>query len=235
MITAPAMLPVMTTVEPPSAQALQDVLYDILAVGVDSDASATTASAIEGFLHEHARSPKPREAFVAFFREQGLSWSQARTLGAEPQALPPLKLVSPAGPRPIDLPARARASEASELGGSARDRAPAAHSDAWAALEPVAPAAPGPRGMALAVTALALVAVVLGLALGLGYRQLEQVSAQLDAAQAQSRNQAEALGAMQQRLAQVQAGVSDSGRRMARVEQQSALLLESLLPTTPAQ
>jgi hypothetical protein len=58
MTTASAQLSTTPATESPGTQALQDVLYDTLAVGVDSDASASTASAIETFLHEHARSPK---------------------------------------------------------------------------------------------------------------------------------------------------------------------------------
>lgn len=229
MTTASALLSATPAAESPSTQALQDVLYDTLAVGVDSDASATTASAIETFLHEHARSPKPREAFLAFFREQGLSLGQARALGAAPQALPPLKLVAPA-PRALDA-SQLQAAESLELAEPVATRSSRAVASMHAAL-----AAPGgQRSMLTVWSALALVAVVLGMALGIGQRQLEALSAQLETAQEQSRSQAEALAALQQRLAQVQAGVAQSGQRMERVEKQNALLLEWLPPTTPAQ
>jgi len=218
MTTASALLSATPAPESPSTQALQDVLYDTLAVGVDSDASASTASAIEKFLHEHARSPKPHEAFVAFFREQGLSLGQARALGAAPQALPPLKLVAPV---------QMQSAEPLEL---AAPRSPRSVAPAQAA--PATPSAP--RSMVAVWSAFALVAVVLGMALGIGNRQLDALSAQLDAAREQNRSQAEALGALQQHLTQVQAGVAASAQRMERMEKQNALLVE-WLPTTPAQ
>jgi hypothetical protein len=219
------MLPTVPAVEPPSVQMLQDVLYDILAVGVDSDASASTTGAIETFLHEHARSPKPREAFVAFFRAQGLSWSQARSVAVEPQALPPLRLVPPSTPRPID-PDAVQPGEPPQLAVPDHVGAEAfvAHTPSVAARRSWAPWA-----------ALALVATLIGGAFGFGYRELEALTSQLGAAQAQNRAQAEALGQLQQRLAEVQSGAAASAERIERVESQNTLLLESLLPAAPAE
>lgn len=218
MTTASARLP--AAAELPSTQALQDVLYDILAVGVDSDASASTTHAIEVFLHEHARSPKPHEAFVAFFREQGLSLGQARSLAAEPQPLPPLKLVPAAAPRPID-PSHVQPAD------------PIAFAATAPAAGLAAPAGTMTRPSAGVWAAVAVFALALGLGLGLGYRQLEAISTELDRARAEGRAQAQALDALQQRLEQVQAGVAESGTRIGRVEEQSALLLETLLPAAP--
>ena len=54
-------------------QLMQDVLYDILATGVDPDQADAPSLEIEHFLFEHARAPKTAEEFRAFFAAHGLS------------------------------------------------------------------------------------------------------------------------------------------------------------------
>src|SRR5712671_6118944 len=80
-------------------QAMQDVLYDILATGIDPEQSDAPSAEIERFLHEHARAPKTLDEFRAFFAEHGLS-VRTRPL---PQASAALSLP------PIECPPAARA------------------------------------------------------------------------------------------------------------------------------
>ena len=63
---------------------MQDVLYDILATGLDPDQSDAPSEAIERFLFEHARAPKTADEFRAFFAVHGLS---VRARAQEPVAL----------------------------------------------------------------------------------------------------------------------------------------------------
>lgn len=74
-------------------QVMQDVLYDILANGVDPD-SNVSVEVIEAFLHEHARAPKSATELTAFFAQHGLS-----TRPDEPppaiSSLPPIERVAP--------------------------------------------------------------------------------------------------------------------------------------------
>lgn len=51
---------------------LLDVLYEILASGLEPESATVSSSDIETFLHQHARSPKSRADMEAFFRQGGL-------------------------------------------------------------------------------------------------------------------------------------------------------------------
>ena len=62
-------------------QAMQDVLYDILATGIDPEQAQLPLDAIERFLHEHARANKSPDEFRAFFAQHGLSVSTRASFG----------------------------------------------------------------------------------------------------------------------------------------------------------
>src|SRR5262245_17784727 len=80
---------------PIDVQAMQDVLYDIIATGIDVEPNDVPSAAIERFLHEHARTPKSVDEFRAFFAEHGLS---VRTRPAAHVALPPIEAPVPVPP-----------------------------------------------------------------------------------------------------------------------------------------
>src|SRR5688500_4816351 len=85
-------------------QAMQDVLYDILANGMDPESCEVPTQEVERFLFEHARSPRSRDEFHSFFAAHGLS---VRTHFAPPPAglvLPPLE--RPAGREDGGMPVR---------------------------------------------------------------------------------------------------------------------------------
>ena len=52
--------------------ALEDTMYEMLAVGLDPCESRVTQKEIQQFLFEHARSPKSIEEFLSFFRTHNL-------------------------------------------------------------------------------------------------------------------------------------------------------------------
>ncbi len=54
------------------ASELLDVLYEILASGLEPESATVSTSDIETFLHQHARSPKSRAEIEAFFASGGL-------------------------------------------------------------------------------------------------------------------------------------------------------------------
>lgn len=87
-------------------QAMQDLLYDILATGVDSESTDVSVETIEAFLHEHARVPKSSAEFRAFFAQQGLTSRMPVPAPPAVAALPPLKRVvaPPPQPRPSSVP-----------------------------------------------------------------------------------------------------------------------------------
>lgn len=51
---------------------LLDILYEILASGLEPEGACVSSSDIETFLHQHARSPKTRPEMEAFFQQAGL-------------------------------------------------------------------------------------------------------------------------------------------------------------------
>jgi hypothetical protein len=65
-----------TAASPTSAPAdvsdLVDILYEILASGLEPENATVSCSDIESFLHQHARSPKSRAEVEAFFAGGGL-------------------------------------------------------------------------------------------------------------------------------------------------------------------
>lgn len=77
----------------PSVEALEDVLYDILASGVDPGSAPGTLEAVQFFLHEHARQRKSPAELVAFFDACGLSYGRdLQHIPSADIALPPIEL-----------------------------------------------------------------------------------------------------------------------------------------------
>jgi hypothetical protein len=68
---------------------LQDILYDMLASGIDAEPAGVTSAEIERFLHEHAREAKALDDFRAFFDRHGLH-ADARTHESAVLELPPI-------------------------------------------------------------------------------------------------------------------------------------------------
>ncbi len=86
-------------------QRMQDLLYDILATGVDSERTDAPVELVERFLHEHARTPKSAAEFREFFAAQGLTSRVSIQAPAEVASLPPLLRSAPA-PRKSSTPPR---------------------------------------------------------------------------------------------------------------------------------
>lgn len=88
-----------------------DILYDIVATGVETSGSASVAQ-IEQFLHEHAREPRTLHQFQAFFAEHRIEPPRQ----TEPRI--PLRVIAPlpapeVAVKPVgDVAAMARAAEA---------------------------------------------------------------------------------------------------------------------------
>ncbi|HEX2677527.1 MAG TPA: hypothetical protein VHM19_12830 [Polyangiales bacterium] len=74
----------------PPVEAMEDVLYDILATGVDPTAKVGTLEAVQVLLHEHARARKSQAELAAFFVEHGLPLAGERPR-APVIALPPIE------------------------------------------------------------------------------------------------------------------------------------------------
>lgn len=204
-------------------QAMQDLLYDILATGVDAEQSSVSVEAVERFLHEHARAPKAPEEFTAFFARQGLTISGRPPRPAPVVALPPIQrpaqAEAPVLKFPVELATSPSAAEESDLlslslaapfgaraqGGSPRRwRAYLAWGSAAAAV--------------VAVGALAYVA----------YTTITQLEQRLDRTHAAAQADRQALHALEHQQVDLVSNVAASAQIIERMDQKSDLILDSI-------
>jgi hypothetical protein len=195
-------------------QAMQDVLYDILATGIDSEQSDVPSAEIERFLHEHARSPKSLLEFRTFFAKQGLSVRARAPHQPAALALPPIERVE----------ATSVAVLLADLDASKVDAEPrtALHSMAT-------PSARGGLGSVLKWAALVCVSATLGFAGFCGYTTIAELRAELDRSSLAHRQDREAIQALRDHAAILESSVTTTGELVQRMDQKSELMLQSLL------
>lgn len=200
-------------------QAMQDILYDILANGMDPESSDVPTQEVERFLFEHARAPKSREQFQAFFAAHGLS---VRTrIAPEPQlALPPIQ-------RPASNDAGMPASVPVELAFTGSVGRKGFVLDDAEDKE----ARPTRRGLAVvgAWLALGCVIALLGAAGYYGYTTILQLQGEIERTTRDGRDTQEALEALRDHAAGLESSVAATGELVQRMDQKSDLLIESLL------
>ena len=199
-------------------QAMQDVLYDILATGLDTE-HAVPLDAVERFLHEHARNAKSADDFRAFFAQHGLSVA-SRALKAPPVALPPITppVVVPDVPvvkfpvelsKPEPLPAMAAFPTALpdelELAAQPRKTQPWL----WAAL----------ILLAGGVSALAYQ----------GYATITRLEHRLAAADSANKNDRATIDELRTKTASLETEVAAGGEELQRVDDKSNMIIQSLL------
>lgn len=208
-------------------QLMQDVLYDILATGIDTDQTDVAIADIERFLCEHARSPRSADEFRAFFADHGLS---VRARGSEPLelALPDIARADAGAavqPPPLQLaaPAPAVASEA----------VTAAH--APVAFEPTAAAVGPRRALAFAAWFAALsMAALCAAAAWYGQVAIGELRAELARAHAQSSADREAIRTLKDQTAGLESSVSAGSELLQRVDHKSDFVVQSLLEQAEA-
>ena len=202
-------------------QAMQDLLYDILATGVDSESTDVSIETIESFLHEHARAPKSLAEFRAFFAQQGLT---SRMPSPVPQvaALPPLRRVAPPPQRPSAVP----------------PALPPSANAAQTLEEPVIQhpvsfdLAPQPferrRSRPLIGLAIASSALVIAGALYAGSQYILEMRADLARSDEQAQKNAALIESLRAQTVTFESSLAASGQMIQRMEQKSDLVLDSL-------
>lgn len=205
-------------------QAMQDLLYDILATGVDSESSDVSVEAIEAFLHEHARSPKSVADFRAFFAQQGLT---SRMPSPVPQvaALPPLRRVAPMQPMAV---APASVPPPLPIGASAAIPAPFDEG-----MHPVRiDIAPQPierrRSRPLFGLAIATTALIVAASLYAGSLHLMELRADMARSDAEARQNRELIQKLREQTVTFESSLAASGQLIQRMEEQNGLVLDSL-------
>lgn len=215
--------PVATRVD---VHAMQDLLYDILATGVDAEQASVSIEAVERFLHEHARTAKSPEEFAAFFARQGLTVSGRSPRPAAVAALPPIQRpVQPEAPVlkfPVELASSPGSHDAVPL------------DSPFAAVAPFAPAAPAARARNLRAylawgTAAAAMAA-LG-ALGyVGYVTIADLEQRLDQTHAAAQADRQVMHALEHQQVNLESNVAASAQIIERMDQKSDLILDSIQP-----
>ena len=209
--------------------AMQDLLYDILATGADAEQSSVSIEAVERFLHEHARSAKSADEFVAFFAREGLTVSARPPRPAALSALPPIQRPVQAEQAvmkfPVELATAERLGDASLSLGSP-----------FAPVASIASEAPAPRRsrMPTIVACVSMAAAVLALAaLGyVGYATITDLERRLDHTHAAAQADREAIQALESQQIDLESNVAASAQIIERMDQKSDLILDAI--QTPA-
>jgi hypothetical protein len=195
-------------------QAMQDVLYDILATGIDPEQNDVASAEIERFLHEHARSPKSLLEFRVFFAKHGLSVRARPMHQPAALALPPIERAEATAV--AALPVDPRAGQA--------DPEPLTTSHAF-----TAPAARGKLGSVLKWAAFLCVGAALGFAGFCGYTTIVELRTALDRSSLAHQQDREAIQALRDHAAILESSVTTTGELVQRMDQRNELVLQSLL------
>ena len=210
-------------------QAMQDLLYDILATGVDAEQASASIEAVERFLHEHARSAKSPEEFAAFFAHQGLTVSGRSPRPAAVVALPPIQrpvqVDAPVLKFPVELTSSAGSHEALPL------------ESPFAPVAPIASIAPNARARRLRAvmawgTAVAAVAALaaLGYVGYVGYATINNLEQRLDQTHAAAQADRQVIHTLASQQVDLESNIAASAQLIERMDQKSDLILESILP-----
>jgi hypothetical protein len=217
---------------------LQDILYEILANGLDPREAKVTSAQIEQFLFEHARSPKNPEAFLEFFQKHELSTNIDDHLKpVELKALPAV----PAAPNTPATLSGDRGGPSNDNGPGCDDTRPnidvmalarAARPDSETS--PVVVPAKGQMTSRTVWAAAAGITILLGIGAGLGFA-VANLKAEVDQAKTAQHQSEQAVMQLEQRISGLQSEVARNGESVQRLEPQLDLLIETIAPGQTAQ
>jgi hypothetical protein len=199
-------------------QAMQDVLYDILATGLDPEQAQIPLDAIERFLHEHARNAKSIEDFRAFFAQHGLTLT-TRAIKPPPVALPPIERPMQDDPPVAKFPVELARPEPLPQGAGFARQLP---DELELALKPR-------RAQPWVWAALILLAGGVSAAAYHGYSVITRLEHRLEQADSASRSDRVALDELKTKTAGLESHVAASGEEIQRVDDKSNMIIQSLI------
>lgn len=207
--SAPPSAPGTPVLQGPSVEALEDALYEMLAIGVDPTPRAGSFELVQAFLHEHARARKSHAELLSFFAEHQLPVAPDR---------------SRAIPSPIALPLF---DEPAAVSGNELEAAYGVPS--YPAL------APKPTSWLPVWGAAACALLLLGGVAGVGYVALREMQSELSRVQTHAAAQAKEIERVQAEAATLRTAMRENNELVKKVDQKSELLVQSLLsPLDPA-
>jgi hypothetical protein len=213
----------------PDIQQLQDALYEIVAAGIDPQESGVPIAKIEAFLHEHARRPMSRDAFIAFYEAQKLPLPTATSPWADGAGseirIVPLPPVREPELRPLSLDQVREANE-----DDTNPHMVLIDDDDVKEITPT----PRPRAMVFALWGgLAFVTAGFAATVWWGHGMLQSMRGELQAAQVRGVENERVIQQLEDRAQQIegrtadiQSSVSASGQMIQQVDQKSDLLID---------
>ncbi len=191
-----------------SVSELEDILYDMLATGVDPAAVPGTLDAVQALLHEHARKPKSASELLAFFEAYRIPAAAERGAGhLSAVALPPLALHE-ASAMSAQHPSSAERSLPGDLATASSLHA---RFGKWLWL------------------AAACALLAFGALCGVGYTTFQDMRSELTTVRNESAVNAQRLAQVQAQAETLRGGLRDNTALMQRVDKKSDILIRSLL------
>jgi hypothetical protein len=214
-------------------QVMQDLLYDILATGLDAERSDVSVELIERFLHEHARAPKTLAQFRAFFAQHGLTGRITAPSAPDIGSLPPLLRVAPASARKAAAPEQAPPSSAEPLRADALVTALAFDADESHPVRfdlppPLPSKRSGSSARYLTSLALALGFLVVGASVYAGALHLLEMRAELARSEEKALENRALIETLRSQTVGLESSLAANGELIQRMEQKSDLVLDSL-------
>jgi hypothetical protein len=203
---------------------MQDLLYDILATGIDAERSDVSVETIERFLHEHARSAKTLAQFRAFFAQHGLTGRIAAPNAPDIASLPPLLRVEKPAPKVELTPGEPLRAQPALVAASDADDSHPVRFD----LPPPLPSGRPRAGRHLASLAIALGFLVVGASVYAGALHLLEMRAELARSEAKAHENRALIESLRAQAVGLESSLAANGELIQRMEQKSDLVLESL-------
>jgi hypothetical protein len=189
---------------------------------MDPESSDVPTQQVERFLFEHARAPKTREQFLAFFAAHGLSVRARVTPEPAALKLPPLQ--RPASRDDGGMPARVPV----ELAFGGPLGAPHSQHDGLEELDGKS-ARPRRRPVMAWAAALFCVLALIGGAGYYGYVTIAELQGEIERTARHGRDNQRALKAISDHAAGLESSVAATGELVQRMDQKSDLLIDSLI------
>jgi len=227
---------------PVSVETLEDILYEIIATGLEPSEAELTTKDIEEFLHEHARSAKPREEFIKFFKKHKLSTDPKVHLKPSGLGRLPNKIAMPKNdvsktlhpgrlepskptafekpidetPTPIPVIEVVPAEESSEVR--------------------IRPAQTQPSDKPLmGWIAILLISALLGLTIGLGYLLFDELRQEIDQAKALQKENLRLIEVLQKQVTEVDTTTFINNETLQNLDTKIDLLIDALSPVESQQ
>ncbi|MBN1655954.1 MAG: hypothetical protein JXA30_19460 [Deltaproteobacteria bacterium] len=220
-----------------TVEILEDILYEILATGLEPTEAELTTQDIETFLHGHARSAKSYDDFIKFFEDHKLSTDpnvhlKSSALGHLPTkiAMPISAVSDTAVPRRLE-PSTSEPIEL--LTDETLELLPVIEADEPEESSEVRTRRPQPQpsdNPLMSWLAILLIAALFGLTIGLGYFLFDRLRQEIDETKALQKESLRVIDLLRNQVTELRAGAVLDREALQQLDAKSELLVETLVP-----